>query len=251
MSLMRRFRATLVRLIGVLLAVMALTASAAFGGRSSATGGPVPLPPGVAPLANPSVTCYSVGIVVAEIYAQWVTHLLPQSGNCWTTERPNQDGSTSFTLCNYQKQLKKGSGPSWVYDDTSANHSPSDQSLDNSACSGHVAYYAEWMARNGGYHWTFSPTYDIEEDYTSASHNNLSYLGSRTSETGAGTNSSFANIPGLDAAGSSIGSDITNNCRRVVIYSGTPTEYMIGLYNDTDPSSNEASIVSALNKCYG
>jgi hypothetical protein len=212
------------------------------------------VPAGGATVRHPSAvwstTCYTEGIVVAQIYAQWVSHPLPQSGACWTTERPVGD-TTDYVLCNTLKQKQTGNGIFWVYDDTNPARTPSDGTIDYNDCHDHDAYYAEWMSRLNGYTWDFSPQYVIEEDYTSASHTNLSYEGTRAKGSWGHTNSSFANIPGLDAAGGNIASSITADCHKVVIYSGTPTEYMIGLYNDTDPSANEAAIVSALNSCYG
>lgn len=230
-------------LVALAVALPAVSAGAAAPGRS----GPV-FPAGATPLASPNVYCPSYGIVVAEIFASW-SPALPPSGDCWTTVRPATN-TGSFTLCDTLKQQQSGSGPNWDFDDTNPDASPSDGTIDDADCHSHDTYYVEWMSRAHGYVWDFSPEYVIEEDYTSASHSNLSYEGSRSKGAWGHTDSSFANVPGLDAAGSNVASYIAADCHKVVVYTGT-LEYMIGLYNDVNPpSGNESAIVAALNKCF-
>lgn len=182
------------------------------------------------------------------IYHSWTTPL-PTSGTCWTVVKPKQD-TTNYTLCDVSAAspyLQLG-GSSWVYDDTNKNghNGSTDGSLNSSVCNGHQAYWGEYEAKSGGYHWDFSPTLLFEEDYDS-SHTNYGYSGATSPGSWAGTASGYNPVPTLDAAGSSVGTYIRSDCYKSPVYSGV---YYISLYNGTDPGSNESAILSALNYCY-
>lgn len=234
MSHVLRRRLTVVGLLSTLLLVLAIATSSSW--------------------ARASGTCYTEGIVFLESDHAWTT-ALPNSGpsgTCWTVERA--DNQSEFTQCNVQKlsQDPIGSGPSWFYNDTNNQRtgSSSDVSINSNYCHGKQAYYYEWMSHSGGtgYYWDFSPQYVIEEDYSGST--NQGYSGVRHQGSGARVNSAYASIPGLNAAGTSIGSYITADCHKVVTYSGTPTQYTIALWNGSDPGSNETAIYNALNSCY-
>lgn len=186
----------------------------------------------------PTIACSRTVLVTFAVYAFMPT---PVSNGCWSYERVVQG---NWHICHYNGSVS-GTGPRWVYDDTSPLHDLStENSLILSCAAGHSSGY-EFMARRNGAWRKLNPngvvTRFYAETYSSDSAVN-DYWSAWTANTGIGR--PMINVgPASNATAQSVTEMV---CRSVS--SGT----YIGIYASSEVSTANGklnAIQTALNAC--